>query len=771
MMGHPLRRAQQAEPLELTDPLPREEVPPPEFNAEPMPDFEPQQWARQPDEPGLGGRRVLGGTLTLAAILWVAFVAWGAGSALTAQALTPATIAQWLAIAAGPLALLGLVWLMFGRTRRREAERFIASVRDMRTEAGSLETLLGVLRQRIDDEQAALKGMADRLMSLGDETGSRLGQVTRDLDTGAQTLAQHSAALDRAAESARTDIGVILADLPQAEQSARAMAEQLRGAGTHASEQAGVLEQRLSNLTIKAREANESVGGAAQNLTAQLGAIERAGATAGGNLEQVADSARAKVDELLDRATQALTDIRGGIDSQSSAIHALLDQSAATMGRAGADAADAVGQRLAAASASLDGLSARIAEQDRASQSLVASVERSLADLDQRFVDLAAEGDLRANAIAATIQRVRGELETLTLHSQSSDGSLDGLTQRTNALRESVSALHSDLAERLVDALGSAESGAERLLSTVQTARPDIEWMHQSATDAADRIAATGANLGDHHERLTALLATMDTGVGAAEGRLAALRQTMADANEDAAKIQAETAPALVQAMVQVREAAAHAAERAREALAKAIPDGAERLSSESRAAIEKVIAETVTAQVTEVEQVAARAIAAARTASERLTGQLLTIGQTAAALEVHIDKSQEAARAAESEAFGRRTAMLIDSMHSASIDVGKILSTDVDDRNWQEYLKGDRGVFTRRAVRLLNSSEQRSLASHYDSDGEFHAGANRFVSDFELMLRRVLGERDGGPLAVTLMSSDMGKLYAALSQIVVGRR
>jgi hypothetical protein len=223
--------------------------------------------------------------------------------------------------------------------------------------------------------------------------------------------------------------------------------------------------------------------------------------------------------------------------------------------------------------------------------------------------------------------------------------------------------------------------------------------------------------------------------------------------------------------MVQVREAATHAAERAREALARAIPDGAERLSSESRTALERVIAETVTAQVIEVEKVAARAVAAAQTASERLTGQLLTIGQTAAALEQHIDKSQEAARAAESEGFGRRTAMLIDSMHSAAIDVGKILSTDVDDRNWQEYLKGDRGVFTRRAVRLLNNSEQRSLANHYDSDREFQTGANRFVADFEAMLRRVLGERDGGPLAVTLMSSDMGKLYAALSQIVAGRR
>ena len=34
-------------------------------------------------------------------------------------------------------------------------------------------------------------------------------------------------------------------------------------------------------------------------------------------------------------------------------------------------------------------------------------------------------------------------------------------------------------------------------------------------------------------------------------------------------------------------------------------------------------------------------------------------------------------------------------------------------------------------------------------------------------MLRRVLAERDGGMIAVTLMSSDMGKLYAALAQAI----
>jgi hypothetical protein len=79
--------------------------------------------------------------------------------------------------------------------------------------------------------------------------------------------------------------------------------------------------------------------------------------------------------------------------------------------------------------------------------------------------------------------------------------------------------------------------------------------------------------------------------------------------------------------------------------------------------------------------------------------------------------------------------------------------------------------VFTRRAVRLLGNTETRAIAAQYEADPEFQGSVNRYVHDFEAMLRRVLAERDGGMIAVTLMSSDMGKLYAALSQAVEKRR
>src|SRR3954447_7413706 len=129
------------------------------------PGFDHGQWEEsQAEERGSGGRQVLGTALVVLAALWLAYTAWSAGRSLAGQPLTSPAVADWVAIAAGPLALLGLVWLMFGRTRRKEAERFTRSVVTMRGEARSLEALLEVLSQRIGDSRTELTMMAQHLM-------------------------------------------------------------------------------------------------------------------------------------------------------------------------------------------------------------------------------------------------------------------------------------------------------------------------------------------------------------------------------------------------------------------------------------------------------------------------------------------------------------------------------------------------------------------------------------------------------------------------------
>ena len=166
------------------------------------------------------------------AALWLGYSAWSAGRTLAGQPLSSPLLTQWLAVAAGPLALLGLTWVIFGRTRRREAEAFTRSVIAMRSEAQSLEALLEVLSQRINDSRSELAMMTQNLMQLGDEATGKLGGITQEFDSSSEKLKLHGDALDRAAESARNDIAVLLEDLPRAEETARLLSDQLRAVGS-----------------------------------------------------------------------------------------------------------------------------------------------------------------------------------------------------------------------------------------------------------------------------------------------------------------------------------------------------------------------------------------------------------------------------------------------------------------------------------------------------------------------------------------------------------
>ena len=736
--------------------------------------FDHNAWSYASDEAepvSPGGRAVLGWALGLLAAAWLAFSAWSAGQALAARPLTSPELASWVAVAAGPLALLGLVWLMFGRTRRKEAEAFTRSVATMRREAQSLEGLLGVLRQRIDEHHGSLQTIGTQLMGLGDEAATRLGSASSDLEGSAQRIAAQGEALDRAAQAARIDMGVLLDDLPRAEATARSMAQVLQSAGAAALGRASEFESQVGVLSDRTRDADETIGAASHRLATQLSEIETRSVAALARVNEATSGSTTTIDGLLQRSAEALDEIRGGIDLQAQAVTALVEQSKAGIGQAGIEAADAMGAKLQSAHASLDALASRVGKQDSASQRMIAEINDGLGALDSRFAALAQDGDMRAAAISDALVRVRDELDAIAAQSGNHEGTMEGLAGRMSGLRQSLDGLTADIQGQLTSAIGDAEGGAQRLLEVSAAARPHIETSRDAAVEAATRLEGGAGAIEAQHDRLAALLAAVDTGVGGAERRLGDLSSAIAAAQAEAGQLSAETGPALVAALVQVREAANHAAERAREAIAAVIPASAGQLSDAAKVALEKVIRDTLIAQLAEVEQVTGRAVESARGASERLTQQMISIGQSAASLEQHFIDGVDAQRERDSESFARRVSLLIDSMHSASIDVGKILSDEVDDKAWSAYLKGDRGVFTRRAARLMGNADARAIDAHYESDLEFQQSVNRYVHDFEAMLRRVGADRDGGAMAVTLMGSDMGKLYAALAHVAGGRR
>ena len=95
-------------------------------------------------------------------------------------------------------------------------------------------------------------------------------------------------------------------------------------------------------------------------------------------------------------------------------------------------------------------------------------------------------------------------------------------------------------------------------------------------------------------------------------------------------------------------------------------------------------------------------------------------------------------------------------------------MSNEVTDTAWAAYLqRRPRRLHPPRGAAARAPAKRARSPQHYEEDREFREQVNRYIHDFEAMLRRVLADRDGSPLGVTMLSSDMGKLYVALAQAI----
>lgn len=729
------------------------------------PTEEPEVDTFTPAGSGMSGKaKLLAGVLILLALGWTGFFIWS-----VAQTGVPGTAELPAFIAAGsaPLILIGLVWLMFGRTGRRETERFTRTVTLLRAESAALDDILQIVTQRLEDNYARLTGEAAKLMSLGDEASDRLGRVTHYLSKESATLDKKAEQLETAANAARVDIGVLLHDLPRAEEQARAVAEAMKDAGFTAHAETGQLESQLSALVARGREADEVVGGAAQRLAAHLARIQSSTVTAAAQLDQAANSMTAAVDDSMTRTAEAVDAARTSLEAQGQAILAMVEQSRAALEQAGEASGRNLAQRLESIGGQIETLGNQLAAQDAASLALVGGLASALAELDERFASLGRNGTASSETLSGAIETVRTGVQQLSTDIEGGQTRTSDLIERTQRMAEALAGVTRQLQDDVSPSFTDVEIRAGQARGAAEELAPIVEAVQVAACDAASQASAAETSIARQRDALDQLLAKLRENVAGAEEQLRALGEAAEGADAAAGKIAADTGPELVEALLRVREAAAQAAERARETIAAVIPASAAELGEASRRAISDAIAATVEQQLGELGALSERAIETARAASERLTRQMLTIGESAALVDARIDAARQAREEHDSESFPRRVALLMESLNSTAIDVAKILSNEVTDSEWTAYLKGDRGVFTRRAVRLLDNAEAREIVQHYENDAEFRDQVNRYVHDFEAMLRRVLGDRDGNMLGVTILSSDMGKLYVALAQAI----
>ncbi len=706
---------------------------------------------------------MLAGLLVLAWLIGMIVLAWPR----LMMPIDPIELTLFVAALCVPPALVGIAWMLAMRTSQAEARRFGASAAAMRAEAASLDRVIETLSRKLDANREMIADQTTALMAIGDSAAERLQLIGNGMAEQSRAIDQSARLLGDAANGAERKLSVVLSSLPRAQAEAAEMASRLEITGLAASEQAAALDTQLSALADRGRDADNIAGGAAQRLAAHIARMEATSEAAGARLEVVTGEMSATVDGVLERAAQAVEQSRQGITAQGDAMLAMLATNQAALDSAGDEGAAALQARIDTIGAAIAVLGERLSEQQAKGDSLIVSLTDGAGQADQRFALLHSNGMQRSQELAASISALTETSDSLKESMENGQYSARQVIGTAEELLTALDAAAREMDDTMPEALARLDARIGQSRGIVASAKPELLALVTAAESTHDAIEAIAGVVRQQRDMLAIvsqqLLEKLDMG----RDQISGVRDIVDETVEGTRRFADETAPQLVDALVNIHNTANAAAIRAKETLTAIIPDASAALERDAARALGRAAERTIAVQLADLTQASDAAVAAAASASEKLSRQMLQISEATESVRREVAEARIEIEESDSDNFSRRVSLLIEALNSSAIDLSKVFATDVTDSAWAAYLKGDRGVFTRRAVRLLDHGEAREIVSMYDNDDAFRDHVNRYIHDFEAMLRQILTLRDGSPLGVTLLSSDMGKLYVILAQAI----
>ncbi len=163
---------------------------------------------------------------------------------------------------------------------------------------------------------------------------------------------------------------------------------------------------------------------------------------------------------------------------------------------------------------------------------------------------------------------------------------------------------------------------------------------------------------------------------------------------------------------------------------------------------------------------VSAKALQAAEDTSATFVRQSSALFKAAQSAAEQAEKIRAEEGRAQRQAFLASARFVIESMHSMSLDITRIMDGEIPEKSWKAYQRGDLGAFTRRLAEMGDKLPMDRLRRKFADDSEFRTYVGRFIRQFEDVYEQAAATDHGDLLAMTFGSSDIGKLYNTLCQV-----
>ncbi len=125
---------------------------------------------------------------------------------------------------------------------------------------------------------------------------------------------------------------------------------------------------------------------------------------------------------------------------------------------------------------------------------------------------------------------------------------------------------------------------------------------------------------------------------------------------------------------------------------------------------------------------------------------------------------STDAAVAPQRTARARPTEQGLEALDVISGDIARLVDSDAVMDAWDRYTGGERSVFSRRLYTLQGQQTFDEVRRRYRREPDFRETIDRYVEEFERLLKDVASEGRDGSVARTYLTSDTGKVYTMLA-------
>lgn len=703
--------------------------------------------------------------LSLTGVAWLVFAAWVASAGFTSLPTLPA-VPGLVATAAMPLALLALFALLVQRGSPKSIERHLRLLSAIRDEHHALSARLGALDSQWQSAQGYLTARADALAGFAYESSRRMQEAGDALDERMQASVAAAGVVTEQGEAARRHMDGLMLALPRVDEIARRMADNVRQAGQSAYQFGGQLEAKIADLRTEAGEAERQLGAIDNLISERITALTAGFAATRQAAEGTGETFTRLIGTQRDTALATLAELAAGLEAAVGDTEARLAETRQAMRTGMIQDLGALDISVEQAEQRAGVLTAAIDASLSRSTALDVQLAQLVVDVESRFAAMDTASQVRLAGLAARLLELREQVDQFGEDARIGTDQAVALTERARAFAGALGEVTREIDVTLPSAL-------EKLQNHVATSRehllalpPLIAANDAGALAALNRLQEAEQLLGQHSETLAAVDKSFAASLTVQAEQIGGLKRQVEALVEQMQLIQ-EASPQLADSLADIELVATRTAAGAKGAIDGVVRNSVTNLEQSIGEALDRAANETVEARIGSLGAAAERAVSAATAASERLMRQLITIADSSAALEARAHEVSDSVAAADRETLARQLSLMSESLQSTAVDLTKLLSSDVADQAWEAYLKGDRGIFTRRAVRLLSATEAREVLRRYQDDEAFRAQVNRYIHDFEAMLRALMATRDGSSLTVTLLSSDIGKVYVALAQAI----